>query len=91
MPIKHPTGVCVNEEPAEKQSRGERQRERLKTKERGGVPSDPTTPTRRRPGQSARGYANDLAAPHRPCPGGDVTRTSLCLALQGLRQKQQRT
>lgn len=46
---------------------------------------------RQPPSQSVRGYANHLAAPQRPCPGGDVTRASFCLALQGLRQKQQRS
>lgn len=46
---------------------------------------------RQPPSQSVRGYANHLAAPQRPCPSGDVTRASFCLALQGLRQKQQRS
>lgn len=37
---------------------------------------DVAPPNRHPPSQSARTHANQLAAPHRPCPGGDVTRTS---------------
>lgn len=79
---------CSSSTGSEEQT-GWRQRE-TENKE-AGVSSDPASPTHRPSDQSALGYANDLAAPHRPCPGVDVIRTSLCLALQGLRQKQQRT
>lgn len=37
---------------------------------------DVAPPNRHPPSQSARIHANQLAAPHRPCPGGDVSRTS---------------
>ncbi|KAK2919596.1 hypothetical protein Q8A73_001800 [Channa argus] len=80
--------LCSRNEDLLEDKRGEDKDKRTK---KWGAASDPSSPTNRPSSQSALPYANELAAPQSPCPGADVIRTSLCLALQRLRQKQQKS